>query len=345
MILPFVLFAILFAPGNTFMFSALVMFCAPHMKVKWDLPQRLFVLFLVVSFIGVLASKYHGIAFFGSQFRSQGWIAWLICARIACLYWGCFDSLEPVNFWSLLYGAIFLAICFVMMGLLHVKSESIHDSMVGSYFAIVAVMLWAFTPSASILAMVPVLISGERSGFFAFAIGILTYSLFRKGLWTKRRLRAAGVGLLMTAILIPFTPLKEKLFHMELSSIGHGARAHWMMEGEKLATHWAPFGFGFDSQEFYLTKPQGALQPSGVPDRCHNVAWDIILMNGWLGYTICLLILGSVIGITVKHPHSMNVTCLSGLMAWVAFGFFNPYGTASNVLMLICLFGIHRKHE
>jgi hypothetical protein len=115
MIFPLLLFAVLFAPGNTFVFSSLGMFLVPHKKPKWDLPATFLVLWIIWTCIGIFMSEHHGISFYGSMGRQQGWVVWLICARLAYVYWGAFEDLEPVYIWSTIFSFIFLAFVIGML--------------------------------------------------------------------------------------------------------------------------------------------------------------------------------------------------------------------------------------
>jgi hypothetical protein len=164
---------------------------------------------------------------------------------------------------------------------------------------------------------------------------------FYKMMLSWKVIAASFLILLSTIFLTP--QLRHKVLSFDVSSLGTGARASWIMQAREISRRNIVRGIGLEVIDCYLKNPDSGLQrPNDFPDRTHNIIFDIILETGWVGYFICLGILGSAVGVTLLYPTSTNSICLGMLIAWIVFGFINPQGCGAHLLMLIGLFGIRR---
>jgi len=219
-------------------------------------------------------------------------------------------------------------------------------------FAILAV-------SNPILSIVPIgcsILVGTRTGLLVVAMMSVYLSFSTIGRkYIGFILSASAVVVFLLGMMMlndgsaARSSVMKKLGDVNVCSFGSGARSSWIIQAYDIVRKWPVekrlIGDGFDTIVFHLRNPGGVMRPDGAPDRTHNVAMDIILQTGVLGYTLSLLCLASCIHCVLDRADDRNKMCLAGILAWIVFGMFNPQGAAADAMMVCCVFGMREKHD
>lgn len=335
MIFFFTLFLMLLAPANVLIFCAVLMLGCPHLAPRLYKPQRFFILWLIWAFYGCISSQYPIPAFMGNLIRGEGWLTWLVIGRLAWHYWATqedFDSLA----WCSLVSMFFIGMLWLLVGY-----NPLSDINLASFSTLVAVLLWTVRPELAVLALPFIVLSNNRTAIFATVVGIGVYELLGKSLLNS--LHRLALIVIAVMLIVPFTPIAQKIKSFNLESVGLGTRANLIMQSSELWKQQPVKGFGLDVISAYLKNSFGVIAPNGKPgqaDRTHNIMYDLILQTGWVGYLLALLSFGSAMGFALKHRCERNAVCAALICAWVAFNFINPTGPAAHVLAMIGIFGM-----
>lgn len=333
-----IIYSFVLLPGNILLFALLTMFMVNNKNLKLDVPQKIFIGLMGWIFVGCLFSNNILVALVGFVLRSEGFVIWLIMARIAYLVWK-----DEYSFCQVCLGIATSFVICMTIGVFFPKYPINHLAL-GGYSAIGFVYLWSIYPEASVLAVPTLIMAGSRASLASMATGVIVCFLLK--VKTMKTVKIAVVISVVMAVAIYFSPFGQKIKNLNLNVLGSGCRSELIMQADKLDHRLPIFGIGLDSMYQYLTPPASkTFQENSIIDKTHNIAYDIILQTGWIGYTACLMIFGACIWITINYRTESNVSCLSAMSAWIVFGMINPQGCPAHLLMLIALFGIRRGKD
>lgn len=322
-----VLASIFLLPGNMIVYAIGLMFCPKDRVYELDMPQKCLISFLAWCFISSVLSSHWYMALCGWGLRCEGFVMWLILARCAYIYWSNHEDEKP-----LLYIGIFIMFLYPAMFLYHINPSSINTAgFVSVMIPMIIAMGWPECSIAS-LAIFPILVSGNRTCLVAILSSLIFVNMKRK--WIVPVI-VLLLGLLMMG---RFSTLK-------LNSLGSGARANLILQAEDLMVDMPVTGYGLDTLCYYLKiLDLSTWEKNSIPDKVHNIFYDVLLMTGWIGYVLFLFTLTSSLWIAFKHKTKRHIICASGIIGWILFGLLNPQGCAAHCLMMICVFGINRNH-
>lgn len=333
----------LFAPGNSWLFFSILIFSYPHIKVTKDIPQKLFLAWMAVAFIACIFSQYKAMAFFGNSLRMEGFLTWLLIARLAWLYW---ETQE--NFDFLLIVLIVAIIIFFGWSLLNHKAVLVKMSMAGLAAVAISIM-WAWMPSSAILYLPLVIFSDSRAAVIGAIGGITVHTVLKHRKAIVRKWRGIAMISVGVLVLIAISPVGRHFRSFSIDRAGAGARTHWIIESVRGASF---IGHGLDTQSNYLTQKKGdEVDRAGgrsvliIADRAHNIIFDTLLTTGIVGLLVLLLIFGSALGMAINYPSNRNLIAISGISAWAIVGLMNPQGISAHILATVCLIGMTRKSE
>lgn len=329
-------FLMFLAPANILIFCAVLMMGSSRLTPKLELPQKLFMLWIIWAFWGCVSSVHPIPAFVGNIVRGEGWLLWLVAARLAWFYWATQDGFDFMTACSMAFMFIMVMLYFL------VGHNPIADMPLAAFSAIAAVLLWTVRPDLSTLAIPTLLIANNRTAILAAVSGIVVYEIFSRSPLISLMRTSVALGALI--LIIPFTPLAHKFSALDPGTFGLGARASFLQQAWEISKINPARGVGLDVISAYLKEPVMLQSPKGVPDRVHNIMYEIILQTGWVGYFLSLLCFGAAIGYAVKYPSNQNSACLAILTSWVVFSFINPPGSAPHVFALMAIFGF-QKYE
>lgn len=320
-------------PGNLLWFALALMLFSRNKTMKWEPPAKFFMVWLVWALISCLCSEHRMVALFGSMIRMEGFVMWVIIARLAWAYWSSKNAMSGLIFPMTVMFLIYIAAS------MYFKMTFIHWAAVASFGAMFSVIVWEYSPWAIALILPFILVSQCRGGLIAAFCGIMVNVLmknFKRAWWF--------LAIAVCALVISqFMPIGQKIRHMNIETLGNGSRSHWIMQSSEVVKRFPLTGCGLDNEFFYLTN--GPRQLDGVPDKTHNIFMDMLMMTGWVGYTLFLFSIGSAIGIAIKFPSRENIVCLSVLATWLIFGLLNPCGSAAHAIAVISIFGIRRPDD
>lgn len=334
---------------------------------KLQVHHCLFIAWVVWCSIGVFFSEFPSYAFYGFYpYRGEGIITLLILTCFAFTYWQTFNTIKElgiillVSALLIMFGHLFIVIYWrgdfgtVEHAKIWFEKFFISGVGIGSLMSTGFPILSSVFPWLFMISIIPIIDSTCRSALFAFACltPILAWRYYKSLITVK----GVAITWAFVCLLLFTSPIWFKLFHIEqkLAQIpnisrnldaNYGARPQWILQANSLSRSLPLTGFGLDTLSEYLRDPKGQEWRSYfISDRTHNIAYDIILMTGWLGYTILLLSFGYALAVAINYPSNQNFLCICSVIGWIIFGLFNPHGTLGNIVALIALFGI-RKEE
>ncbi len=378
-LVPLCFIALLCAPGFTVSQQmnrlALVACLLLLVRGRWKfIPQIhhwLFFAWLVWCVAGIFFSDFPVIAFQGwFPYRGEGLIMWLVFTCLAITYWKTSKDLKPLAITCLIS-------CLALVGAkiaLHLFYRHVFGDIKWALewydrlfmpdvalaaFAVVASVISCFIHPYLILVGLAVVIStANRAAFIAWIIAwIISWNraLFAK--WASalgaefihiKRIKLKHVLSVATGLVVLFFGLRildNKIARIPGSDIGSGARAQWLNQAVYLSDRLPLTGYGLDTLSQYLNHSVGEQRSDlrrFIPDRVHNLPYDLILQTGWIGYTLLLLALGHAIGCVALYPDKQNYLCLSAVLAFIVFGLFNPHGYLAIAVTLTAFFGIRK---
>ncbi len=334
--------------------AVLLLLVGKSHSIKWLPHHFLFLGWLAWVTLGTLYSNYPDLAFYGFYpYRGEGLLAWIVITCIAFLYWQNFDSLKPLAYVSLI-GMILLisAKLFIVHPNKEIFLQKLFMPDVGlaSFLCQSSILLGGFNPWLIVIGFLPLLSCASRSGVMALGAFGLVYFLYcqRKSIKTSHIVILCVIVAFMGLWTFNSTGMmhqKAKSTLNTLKSGGLGARTHWILEADFLDHQLPLTGYGLDTLSEYLTAPKVggfALLDFYYLDRTHNLIYDLILMTGWIGYTLLLLCLGYAIALVIKYPIKHNVLCICVVGAYLIHGMANPHGVLGHITCLTCLLGIRK---
>lgn len=337
--------------------NRLLMVCSLLLLVRFnykliiDLHHGLWFIFMAWVGIGIFYSDHPMLAFQGFYpYRCEGYLTFLVMTLLAVIYWKTFESIKPLCY---TVGIICLALTvsqYMNITIYNYDRIFLPSVARSSTAAESGPLLMLIHPFLAILSVFPILASGNRSALVALFVGCIFYLWFRfKHHLTKeeRKFIPPLLPVMVGIIFLCLLPLAhEKLTKIpNLLHLGTGARSSWILQGSNLSHALPITGFGLDTLGEYLKPPQGAGYEDlsrFICDRTHFIPYDIILMTGWIGYTIVLLAFGYALAITLKWPEAENLACFGVVLTWAVFNCANPSGLLSNSIALTALFGIKK---
>lgn len=345
-IFPLAFLALLFAPGfgvnslinRLFACAILLVIAEPRLKPKLEITQKLFLAWLAWAALSCALSPHSEMALQGYYLRSEGLLTWLVLTCFAFAYWSYYEGAKAMTL-------LLTVSCLVLFWFMRSPEEMpfiMPEVALGGFAALAAVYIYGnFGGCVPLLPLIPLLYSGQRSAIAAVVAGIACRYVFIP--LSARAWKTLLVVACLCAAIIPLTPLKAKLAHSNPFTIGQGARSDWIRQAYDLSFDRPLTGFGLDTLSKYLQPASEAYRhKSAIPDRTHNIAFDLILQTGWVGYLLALLVLGAAFGVTWKGRNERNVTCFCVLVAWIVYGLFNPQGVPAHALALIAIYGIRK---
>jgi hypothetical protein len=331
-------------------------------KVKFDVHHWLFFAWLLWAAIGSILSDYTAYSFYGFYpYRGDGLLTWMIITCVAFCYWMCFNTLRTLALTCLvLILALSVGYYFIVKRSLidihysHVffNAAFLPEVGIASFSSLASIVMLDIFPLLPIIALIPIIECNTRSAFISWLAIIPIYCgiyCWKKYTFSLLHVVAMAIVLLLIApSAILFSGIEQKLTKLpDFTKKELGARPQWLMQAYDLSQALPLTGLGFDTQQEYLDDPKGGGFDDlsrFIPDRVHNIAYDIILTTGWIGYTLLLLAFGYGLAITLKIPSKHNTICLCTLIAYGIFGCLNPHGLLGNALAITCLFGIRRNN-
>ena len=295
---------------------ACLLLATPKWRHSWALPSAYFCGWLAFAVIGGCFSDSWYWHIYGDYLRYEGTVTWVLLTCMAALYWRLRRNSARLELACVI--VLLLQTCAIIY-----NSDAADFIMgetriaVAAFACVAGVLLYASHPAMLLFAAVPLAWGCNRGALAAVVVGVTVYHvLTMKSLPSSRQL--LGIAAIMTALTIPLT---AKLMATKVTGIG--PRSQWMLQASAIASGCPVAGFGFDSQIDYLTNPIGPNSESLAhpgstfkSDRCHNIAFDMILQTGWVGYTLLLLSFGAAIGITYHARTGMNAALLASLAAF-----------------------------
>lgn len=358
--------AMLLAPGYTtnqqlnrmLTVSVLLLLIRHPYKLIKNAHHWLFFGWLAWCIVGIYFSHHRMMAFQGFYpYRCEGFLTYILVTCLAVSYWKVFTDLKPLCY-TCIAGSIVVITIFLFLRpdidlvyRFRFENYVLPSVALGSFACLAGIVLLYINPLLSLFAVPVILISQNRTAMYSFAIVWVIYCLYQSGGIPLQHLgklkKPVILVVLGVLILIPFLP-----YHLtkipSFERMGTGARSHWLLESSNLAHKLPLTGFGLDTLSNYLTSPKGEgyeLLERYICDKTHNVAYDIILETGWMGYTMLLLAFGYAVAICIYYPNKLNIVCLSVVLCWILFGFANPHGLLCNSIALTAFFGIQKEED
>ncbi len=315
---------------------ALLLLLIPDLKPITLTPARkLFLVFAAWFAVCCVFSESPAISIHGFYLRFEGFISYAVLGSLAFIYWMKSSELTMLR--------TLLVFSLILIPVLHVFYEMSVMPLValGAFAAVSAVLLYVADPSLIIFAVPALLLANSRSALVAVVVGISCSYIFEKRNVFKSKVLWVSAALFCA--VLPFTELSQKLKALEVT--GKGARAHWMLEASREASHLPLTGIGPDMIWKKLTPASAEFRQMekdlvSIPDRTHNIAFDLILQTGWIGYFLSLLCFGLAVGLAVKFPTRRNVASLCALVAYAAFASINPPGLCATAIAITCFLGM-----
>lgn len=367
-LIPLCLFTLLMGPGvgvaNNPQLNRLLVVCCFLLLVtklhsfKMDVHHWLFLGWMFWAAIGTFFAENQAHAFYGFYpYRGDGLLTWLIIVTIAFAYWFTFKTLKPLAFTCILMiVAVSVGYCLLVIRSHNVYARAffnrffLPDTGLGSFACQAAPVMALFHPLLPVLGLAPILAAASRGAFIAW---LLTWNGIALAFWDKKKaFRISVILFVLFNIGIFASPLILRALKIEPKfTDAHrvlwvGARPQWIAQAEFLTKRLPLTGFGLDNLQNELVAPTNVeFKDLGrfIPDRTHNLIFDLILMTGWLGYALILLCFGWAIAVAVKYPTKHNLICLSAVVSYAIFSMFNPNGALGHAMAVISLFGIRRE--
>jgi hypothetical protein len=379
--LPLITFAILLcAPGYSqnnqlnrlFLVSCILLIAKHPIKLKLDLHHYLFFGWIAWMGLGVMNSDYAMMAFQGYYpYRCQGFLTYLMITLIAVSYWKSFESIKPLAWFGVIACLVMtlwyywkvplwedeLGTQFVEQN--YFASLFLPDVAISAFACLCGILAIQIHPALSVIAFFPILNAGSRSAIAGMLLAwIICVYAIRKELYFKIPIKIkltnfSKWGLVAIVAICLISLAFEKSYYFEqrfenlpkVSQMGHGARPQWLLQASFLSQRLPLTGFGIDTLSEYLEKPTGAPCEGlrkYIPDKVHNIAYDIILQTGWIGYTLLLLCFGYAVALALKFPDKQNWVCVCTLISLILFGLLNPHGLICEAVAATALFGIRK---
>lgn len=341
---------LLFAPGvfgnpvlNRLLICAMILMLCDFKSFKIGLPGKLFLGWIFWAFISSLfLGNKADLAFQGFNYRMEGLPTWIVLACLALAYHSTFKNHK----W--LIGALSLALIYLYCRIdLLIDREGLFANLVFPRMAmsglacLMAMLLWTVHP-AWILAVIPLLSETNRACIIALFAGITAFELLKhRNKFNLKIIGSIALGIFFLVGLVFMSPIGKKFRSLDHRTIGLGARSQWLLQASDLTKEMPITGYGLDSLSRKLKPSQGVIvEKRAIPDKVHNLAYDLILSTGWIGYTILLLAFGAAFSMVWKAPTEANNVYFAVLVSWIAFHLFNPSGIPAHAVMLVSLFGI-----
>lgn len=327
--------------------AGFLMLASPVLPSRPTLTRCLVVAWLVWATIGCVMSDNWQIAIYGFHLRYEGLCTYVLAVIGASLFWR-----QPRIMW--IVGLLaFVASAFTVMDLamptILINWIGIPNIAQAALFSVAAVIMYGIQRPFALICVPPLIWTANRSAIFAVCAGIAVIEALRWNRASRSKVALWLVLAVVGCVVAMVSPIRKRL--EATGATLTGARIQWMMQADTIARHHLPlFGLGLDTESKWLKPPKSGYYEREVGrdticDRTHNLGFDMILQTGWVGYTLALLALGAAAAVTVKHRSPVNVTCLAGLVAFVAFGMLNPLGVPALVLAVGCLWGIKEEDD
>lgn len=297
------------------------LFVYPKRRLAWSVGRALVAAWLAWALVSVFFSDTPAQAFYGTEGRVEGWLTWVLLARVAWQQWETTPLIGVLGIVSLVAGLFFPVL------LTPIAAGALAATVAG---------LFANTPWLAAACLVPAGIAGSRAGILAGCLALLAVAAAKRQ-W--RRILWASALVVCTLVL---TPVGKKFLTLDPSTMGNGARsqlASWSI-GKVMQSPWV--GYGMDSAPMHLPSANVA-QPKAAYDRSHFGPMDMALQVGLPGLALLLMASGWVAACAWKRPTDRNAACLGAVVAWWAFGCFNPQGIPAGLVFLTALAGAEER--
>jgi len=342
-------------PGCLMMAATLMLFVVGTDSVYKNVHHRLFIVWLGWAFVCGLLSQHVEMAIYGYAWRMEGWLTWLILARLAWMYWEQMRDLRFITFMAVLGLGIVAAASLDWVAKWHNWFRDFSEPRIalGGFIGMAGVLLWIRNRFLVLLTIPFLFMADSRSCVLGMIAGILVWEISEA---IRKKKTDTGEALswliVICGVIVLLCPLAFKFTRIDPATLGTGARAQWALQAQWLIKQHPIKGYGLDTLATVLWPPsgrghelahQGGKLVDAICDKTHNIILDILLMTGWPGLILCLLTFGSALGTAWLFPTASNRACISGMIAWIVMGLVNPQGIPAHFLMLVCLIGINEQ--
>lgn len=307
--------------------------------MTYQLHHKLFFAFLCWTALCCFMSPWPALAVYGFHMRYEGLLTYVICLFLAIEYWKNFATVKGITLPLILLSVIYPFIHSYTpewAGWLLVPQVAI-----GAMCAVGFGILYPINRYLTLPIAIAGIWTGSRAFFVCMILTIaITECLNFKQIWRLKWFLAA-FGLLV-ALVLPFTPLKQKLENTRFDF--QGSRSQWIYQAIGISKALPLTGYGLDTGSEWLKPAKGrtAEHKDVIADRVHNIYFDVLIWTGWIGAFIAVIMISWTLLTAFTNRTLENVACGLGIASYLAFSVFNPLGAPSLALFFICILGVRK---